>query len=202
MKKGLFTPFYFPPIACFQALISHDVQLEWADHYRKQSYRNRCYIYGANGLLALRVPVSHEGERKGSARKIAYDTNWQRQHWRSLESAYLRAPYFEFYEDALRPLYERKEKFLYDLNLKALEIVYSLLGIDFSFKKVLGYEESPDDVVDFRSIFDPKYRDTGDFTAYIQVFETKHGFLPNLSILDLLFCMGPESIAYLTDSKR
>ena len=197
MKKGLFTPFYFPPIDCFRALTSHQVTLEYADRYEKQSYRNRCYIYGANGLLPLIVPVQHDGNRRGADRKIAYDTNWQAQHWKSLQAAYRRAPYFEFYEETIRPLYEKPERFLYDWNQKTLAVAFRLLYIKFSLQKTKVYQSTPIDSVDFRESFQAKNRNTRNFIPYAQVFENRHGFLPNLSILDLLFCMGPESPLYL-----
>ncbi len=199
MPKALFVPFYFPPIDYFRALVKHAVVLEWADRYQRQSYRNRCHIYGANGLLLLSVPVSHRGIRKAKDRQIAYDSNWQKQHWKSLESAYSHAPYFQFYEAGLRPLYGKREKFLYDLNLKTLELTTDWLELDCSPRQTQYYEKIPTGVLDFRDSFNAKNRRTANFTPYRQVFAHKHGFLPNLSILDLLFCTGPESISYLYD---
>lgn len=199
MPKALFTPFYFPPIDYFQALVKHAVILEWTDRYQRQSYRNRCYIYGANGLLLLSIPVLHRSGQKAKDRQIAYDWDWQKQHWKSLESAYSHAPYFEFYEAGLRPLYEKRERFLYDLNLKTLELTTDWLELYRSPSRTEHYEKTPTGALDFRDAFNAKDRSTVHFTPYRQVFAHKYGFLPNLSILDLLFCMGPDSISYIND---
>ncbi len=198
--------------------------LERYDSYRKQTYRNRCVIATTNGLQALTIPVERPdvGLRSTLIRdlRISDHGNWRHQHWHALMSAYNESPFFEYYADDFRPFYEKKWDFLYDFNLEATAKVCELIDIYPTIvptDEFLPMQETPSDeagkgsvslltttdgraISDFRDAIDPKHPapDVGfKPRRYYQVYERKHGFQPNLSILDLLFNMGPESIYYL-----
>ena len=189
---------YFGPVEEYTFLAQNEtIQYEAKEHFVKQSYRNRCEIYGANGTLRLTVPLVLKGREKTGMDKIkiAYHDNWQNHHWRSITSAYKNSPFFYYYEDILAPLFFEEFKYLKDLNLKALEIIKHCLQIDCNHsltEEFLPYQEN-----DLRLILHPKKECLVDCTRYIQVFEEKHGFQGNLSILDLLFNEGPSAIIYL-----
>lgn len=196
---------YLPPIASFAYFArAETIILEACENYQKGSYRNRCHLAGANGALRLSIPL-----RKGKhnqlpiqAVEISYDEPWHRQHWQAIRSAYGNAPFFPFYADALAAIYEQRPQNLWALNLDLLATLFKLLG----WSKPIQYSEdfvrtTPDHVLDLRQQIRPGRSDTPianlSFPSYPQVFTEKHGFLPNLSILDLLFCSGPQTGLYL-----
>lgn len=199
----LLHPTYFPNIAAFSAMVQAEkVIFEMQDNYVKQTYRNRCYIYGANGKLALNIPVifTQKNRQKYKDVKIFNEENWQSQHWKSLLSAYRTSPFFEFYEDELRPLFEMKVDFLYDFNLKCFETICDCLQIALNPNKTNVYCAQPEmPISDLRNLVNAKKEQAYNFQPYTQVFNTKHGFLPNLSIVDLLFNEGPNSVNYLKE---
>ena len=182
--------------------------IEGHDNYVKQTYRNRCVIADANGPLALTIPTEKPAEGKCLMRdiRISDHGNWRHQHWNALEAAYRHTPFFLYYEDDFRPFYEKKIEFLYDFNLQLTELVCDLLGLDVMLKATEEYHHNPDGMVDFRAMITPKvsWVEDSSFRAmeYYQVFKEKHGFIPNLSIVDLLFNMGPESILVLNNSNQ
>jgi hypothetical protein len=195
---------YFGPVQYYSKLKSFGTCLiEHYEHFRKQTYRSRCDIYSPNGLLTLSVPLVKRNQRQAVKDvRIAYDTDWQTLHWRSLESSYRRSPFFEFYEDDLRLLFsDKKPEFLIDLNEAAQQLVLSLLKMKPTYSFTAEYLEEYPSARDFREIISPK----SDLNAdpefkpqpYWQVFEPRHGFIPNLSILDLLFNQGPRGTDYL-----
>jgi hypothetical protein len=197
----LFQPTYFSPIAQYVAIANcQNIVLEVHDNYLKQTYRNRCYIYTASGKLLLNISILHTRGSKQLTKDVKIDNyyNWQKQHFKTLESAYRSSPYFEFYEDDLRALYDKKHTYLLDLNLDCHEFVMDALQEDISHTPTLVYEKEPV-VADFRSLAIVK--NTQDFqnTPYVQVFDDKFGFIPNLSVLDLIFMEGPNSFTYLID---
>jgi hypothetical protein len=199
----LFQPTYFSPIAQYVAIANcENIVLELHDNYLKQSYRNRCYIYTASGKLLLNISILHTRGSKQLTKDVKIDNyyDWQKQHFKTLESAYRSSPYFEFYEDDLRALYDKKHTYLLDLNLDCHEFVMDVLQEDISHTPTLIYEKEPL-VIDFRSLAIVK--NTRDFnnTPYVQIFDDKFGFIPNLSILDLIFMEGPNSFTYLTNQK-
>lgn len=163
------------------------------EHYIKQTYRSRCTVYGANGKLDLIIPVEKgkQGHQAMKDVKIAYQQDWQRLHWKSLESAYRSSPYFEYYEHKFIPFFENKTEYLVDFNLKLHEVLCKLLEIDFNPAFTESYQT--ENINNHRSLGDPLIHPKTEFTAYTQVFETKHGFIENLSVLDLLFNCGPEA---------
>lgn len=202
---------YLAPIQYYTKLLqcgAGTAYIEGCDSYTKQTYRNRCLISDANGPLALTIPTEKSTEGKCLMRdiRISDHGNWHHQHWNALEAAYRHTPFFQYYEDDFRPFYEKKIEFLYDFNWQLTELVCSLIGIDTSLQPTEVYQKSPDGMADFRHAITPKaaWQDDKDYrpAAYYQVFKEKHGFIPNLSIVDLLFNMGPESILILNESSK
>ena len=196
----LLHPTYFPNVAHFVSIIQADKLLfEIHDNYQKQTYRNRAYVNGANGKLALNVPINHTHKNRQLYKdvRIANDAPWQKQHWKSLQSAYKTSPFFEFYEDALAPLFFKKHKFILDLNFECFEVIFECLQFDFNYKTTLAYEDEPNNCLDYRFLVNARKGKEYQFKPYTQVFSTKHGYLNNLSILDLLFNEGTNSINYL-----
>jgi len=194
-------PTYFPSIAHY-VLFAKSEQLvyEMEDNFQKQTYRNRTYIYGANGKLMFNVPIRHNKKGKHikyKEIKIANETAWQRLHWRSLESAYRTSPYFEYYEDELRPVFEKRYTHLLDLNFDTIQVINECLQFTIETSQTQEYKSIVTDAQDFRKLADVKKEPDHGFDAYTQVFEAKHGFIPNLSILDLLFNEGTNALTYL-----
>jgi hypothetical protein len=177
------------------------VIIEQHDSYQKQTYRNRCVIATANGLQALTVPVEAAGE-KCLVRDIRLSDHnqWRRVHWNALLSAYSESPFFDYYADDIRPFFEKKYDYLIDFNEAIRQTICHLLDIQPQVTYTTEYQQQPEGVADFRDVIHAKHpRTDADFLPrrYWQVFERKHGFQANLSVLDLLFNMGNESIFYL-----
>ena len=187
---------FFGPVQWYQKLVRYDcVLIEHCDSYVKQTYRNRCLIATTNGVQALTVPVVHDA---GVKIRLSSHGNWRHQHWQALQSAYGDSPFFEFYEDDLRPFFTKEWEFLYDFNEAIRQKMCELIDIHPHVRFTTEYLPHPEN--DFREAIQPKHpAPDADFhpRRYYQVYEQRHGFLPNLSILDLLFNMGPESIFYL-----
>ena len=201
---------YLAPVQYYSKLMlcGTDVAyIEGHDNYTKQTYRNRCIIADANGPLPLTIPTEKTGEGKCLMRdiRISDHGNWRHQHWNALEAAYRHTPFFQYYEDDFRPFYEKKINFLYDFNMQLTQLVCSLIGLDVAMKPTDEYVHKTDGMADFRHIITPKtsWEEDASFhpEPYYQVFKEKHGFIPNLSIADLLFNMGPESILILNANK-
>ena len=218
MSTALLQTTYFGPVQWYQKLHRYDhILIEQYDSYQKQTYRNRCVIATANGLQSLTVPVEHNYQLSILNSQLVKDlrisdhNQWRRIHWNALQSAYSESPFFEYYADDIRPFFEKKYDFLVDFNEAIRQTMCELLDIhphvDYT-QEFIPADESilsplpshPSPLTDFRSVIHAKHpQPDADFEAkrYWQVFQHKHGFLPNLSILDLLFCMGPESVFYL-----
>ncbi len=192
---------YFGSIAQYVIIAqSVSVVFENEDNYQKQTYRNRTYIYGANGTLLLTIPIKHtrkEGRQLYKDVQIENDFEWQILHWRSLETAYRTSPFFEYYEDELIHLFEKKRKFLLDFNYECMQAIHDCLQFDLSFTKTNEYIKEPKDVIDLRGLVNAKKEKKYHLESYTQVFTEKHGFIPNLSILDLLFNEGTNALTYL-----
>lgn len=192
---------YFPPIYYFSRIVQGSaITIEKEENFQKQTYRNRCVILGANGPLNLTIPVQHEQPKiKISELSIAYHTNWQIIHFRAVESAYRNSPYFEYYIDDIKGFFKEKHALLFDFNMSILKTCLNLIGCKTSIHCTEQFIKEPvgaDD--DFRySITPKKEADKALFPEYHQVFSEKFNFIPNLSILDAIFNIGPETLYYL-----
>lgn len=198
--KALLHPTCFPSIAQFIAMIKADeLYFEVCDNYQKQTYRNRAFIYGANGKLQLNIPVHHTHKERQLYKNvlIANTENWQELHLKSLQSAYSTSPFFEFYIDEIQPLFELKTKYLMDFNFKCLNVLMDCLQIGIEYSKTQQFENSATDKTDFRYLVNSRKEIPQKFDNYTQVFSDKHGFISNLSILDLLFNEGTNAVSYL-----
>jgi len=203
-KLALLPIAYLPPVQYYSKLIRYNsILIEHFEHFEKQTYRNRCYVYSPNGKLTLTVPLEKRSERTITKDiRIHNDNNWQKIHWRSLESAYRSSPFFEYYEDDFVEFYlAKKFDFLVELNEVLMDKINSLLKIKPLQSKTEKYEKIYTDTDDFRKIISPKENLSSDkdfiVKPYKQVFDNKFGFMSNLSILDLLFNQGPSSLEYL-----
>jgi len=193
---------YFPSISHFVAITQSDaIIFEVEDNFQKQTNRNRTYIYSPNGIQLLNVPVKSSNSRQ-MTKDVRIETafNWQKQHFGSLESAYRTSPFFEYYEDTIMPVFTKKYNFLLDLNFETIEIVNKCLKINVPINKTSEYFHEVPNYIDFRVLANGK-KDTNQFEPYTQVFHNKHGFLNNLSILDLLFNEGRLALEYLKNQK-
>jgi len=193
-------PTYFPNIAHFSAMANAEhVFFEMDDNFVKQTYRNRTYIYGANGKLRLNIPVIYTQKNRQKYRdvKMFNEDDWQSLHWKSLLSAYRTSPFFEYYEDELQHLFIEKTQFLLDFNMKCFEVVCDCLQLELNTSKTKTYQKMTSGHTDLRHLVNAKKKIAYTFETYIQVFNNKHGFISNLSILDLLFNEGPNALNYL-----
>ena len=192
-------PSYFPSISHFVAIAKADVvTFEMEDNFQKQTNRNRMYIYSPNGIQLLNVPVKHSKEAHQRTKDVKLETafDWQKQHFKSLEAAYRTSPFFEYFEDDILPIFKKKHTYLMDLNLETMSIVSKCLRLDFDYTETDEYFHEVNDKTDFRNLINGK-KDTSVFEPYTQVFGEKHGYLNNLSILDLLFNEGRYALEYL-----
>jgi hypothetical protein len=192
---------YLAPIQYYSKLVGfEDIRIEVCENYPKQTYRNRCRIAAANGVQTLTVPVEKSEKPKCLTRdiRISEHGNWRHLHWNALVAAYRASAYFDFLEDDFRPFYEKKYTYLIDLNEELQYMICNLLDIDVNIRHTDIYKPTVNN--DFRNVIDPRHPlPDADFTSipYYQVFREKHGFMQNLSIVDLLFNMGKESVIYL-----
>ena len=196
----LIHPTYFPNIAHFVAMLkADDIVFEVCDNYQKQTYRNRASIYGANGKLDLNIPVVYSQKNRQFYKdvKIFNTENWQTQHLKSLESAYRTSPFFEFYIDDLMPLFTMETDTVMDFNFKCIELVFECLQLPFKYTVTQTFELDSIHNMDARPFANSRKEKLQDFKSYAQVFDNKHGFLDNLSILDVLFNEGPNTELYL-----
>ncbi|MBL4594188.1 MAG: WbqC family protein [Flavobacteriales bacterium] len=202
--NNIFSSHYLAPIEYYFHLIkSNDVIIDVYENYVKQTYRNRACILSPNGVQNLTIPLVKARQRKLTKNMlIAYDENWRKMHWKSLEAGYRSSPYFEFYEDEFYPFFHEKEyKYLIDFNEELQQKIIELLNIDINIIKSTQYMNKGDAVVDYRNSFSPKIEPQLNFKLYIQVFGDRNGFAPNMSILDLLFNEGPNSVNYINELK-
>jgi hypothetical protein len=203
MKPVLLSIAYLPPISWMAvALQSGSITLELHETYPKQTFRNRCNIATASGILSLTVPVNRVNGNHTKTCDIQIDNskNWQLLHWRSIVTAYNNTPYFLYYRDLLEPIFSRKYDGLVNFNRELLDCVLNALNINtIKIHYTAEYEMKPGSL-DLRNSFHPKYslRDiTCMFPRYIQAFDEFQGYLPDLSIIDLIFNLGPDALSYL-----
>jgi len=200
----LIEPQYWGSLAYFQEIVqAGTVTWDVSSHYRKGSYRNRCHIMGPNGMLSLSVPLEKGKDQHTAMGKvrISYTENWRKDHWQSLVASYRRSAYFEYYEEDIAPLYEETFEYLSDLNRATLEVVARLLKQSWNLESTTAYiAPGAFEGKDLRDTILPnpaKMQQARDFEPYQQVFMDRMDFLPNLSILDALFNMGPRTLDYL-----
>ena len=190
-------PAYLPNIYYVAWVLKQKTVLfDRSGNYQKQTYRNRATIYGANGKLTLTVPVTHtkNGRQRDDEVCVHNDFYWQKQHWKSITTAYRSAPFFEFYEDDLAPFFEKPQQQLFAFNLNLLEKICALLGETLHYETVVFDKNFH---LRKESLINAKREVEIQIPPYTQVFEAKHEFLSNLSIIDLLFNKGSESVPYL-----
>lgn len=208
MTTAYLSTAYFAPVSYYMALLACDrIVIEQWCNYTKQTYRNRCHIAGANGMLPLSVPVVKPDTLKCPTRDIRISDHgeWRHLHWNAIASAYGSSPFFEYYQDDIRPFFEKRYTFLLDFNEAIRQTLCELIGIDPHVEYTDQYAQPAPGEADLREAIHPK-RHTAEtlpgihLKPYYQVFAPKYGFLPDLSILDLLMNMGPESILILKDS--
>ena len=201
-SSAIFPLFYLPPISYFSGLKDFEGNfiIEKEEHFPKQTYRNRAKIYSPNGTLDLIIPVIRGANAHTSIKdvRISNDFNWQRLHWKSLESCYRKSAYFEYYEDELAHFYQKKFEFLFDYNLQLLQWLLKQLKKPTELHFTEEYHQDIPAELDFRSKIHFK-NEQNPIAAkpYFQVFDDRHGFQPNLSIADLLFNQGPQAKSYL-----
>jgi hypothetical protein len=192
---------YFPPISYMKdCWASDEIIIEQFETYTKQTYRNRCEIYGPNGRHVLSVPVRKVNGNHTLSKDIliTYDLPWQTMHWRSIETAYNNSPYFLYYRDYFEPFFRKRHNLLLDLNAEILSVLFNVLGVQKKTGLSVSYEKETS-MTDLRNEFGRKRISGKDpFREYEQPFRPKHGFLGDLSILDLIFNLGPETSDYLS----
>ncbi|MBI4646194.1 MAG: WbqC family protein [Bacteroidia bacterium] len=198
---------YFGSVQYYTKFLNFNVLIEAYENYIKQSYRNRCEIYGANGRLTLSVPVEKNAESKVLIKnvKICYRTNWQKLHFKSIESAYSSSPFYKYYVEPLIPFFIKKYKFLFDLDIEIHKTLLKFLKIESHFSLTSQFTSVYPAFNDFRNSIHPKIHRRINAPCYTpykypQVFSGKYGFLPDLSVIDLLFNTGPDAICFLKKS--
>lgn len=201
-NRAIFPLFYLPPVSYFSALNAQNYEflIEKEEHFPKQTFRNRMRVYSPNGPLDLFLPVIKGSKYHTKVKdvRISYDFKWQRLHWLSLESCYRNSAYFEFYEDGLAPFYNKKYDFLFDFNMEMLEWVFKQMKKSPEIGFTTEYEKDITTELDFRNKLQFKNPELiTPAKPYYQVFEDRNGFLPNMSIVDLLFNQGPQVKHYL-----
>ncbi len=205
--KTLLSIHYFPCVQWFSKLVHQKGIIEQYENYSKGSYRNRCHIIGANGIQRLSIPLIKGKNNKMPIQEvqISYSDHWQKEHWQSIRSAYGNAPFFNFYDETIRELIFNQEKFLLNYNLKIINTLLELFGLDESYVNFTNSFEKESSFFDLRNgispkenkiVSDPYFKNI----EYAQVFLEKHQFIKNMSVLDLLFCTGPQAIEILENS--
>lgn len=208
MTPVLLSTAYLPPISWMAAALhSGSFELEIHETYPKQTFRNRCNIATSSGILSLTVPVKRINGNHTKTCDVHIDnsSNWQISHWRSILTAYNKSPYFLFYKDLIKIVYFNKHELLIDLNRELLIILLNALQIKILDISYTSHYKTNPDCLDLRNGFLPKSQNRQiikyELPRYIQAFESKHGYISDLSIIDLLFNLGPEAASYLADVK-
>ena len=191
---------FFPPIEAISYMsAAHTVYIEAQEHYQKRSFRNKCVLVGSNGINQFTVPLEKgKHQQKPIAQvRINYDEHWVSQFLKLCQSNYKSSPYYDYVTPAISTILHKKHKYLFDLNQELLHWINSFLDLDTSLALTTSYSKHHDDLLDYRHRILPHSTSSWTAKAYLQVFQEKHGFIGNVSVLDLLFCCGKESIYYL-----
>ncbi|HDO27914.1 MAG TPA: hypothetical protein ENH02_07335 [Bacteroidetes bacterium] len=200
-NKILLSIAYLPTAEYFYYLMKADtIYIEQFETYPKQTYRNRCIIYSEKGEMPLIIPVTKPDGNHTKIKDVLIlnREKWYLNHWRAIEAAYLASPYFLYYRDELELFYTGQHENLFRFNLKLLNTLFKLTGINPNIKLTRNFVKKPRELYDLRYAITPKKTATlNHFPEYIQVFSDRHGFIPNLSIIDALFNLGPDTMDYL-----
>ena len=198
MVQKIMVPPYFGPISYWKQIINSNILWDVHQNYVKQSYRNRTFIHSANGLHKLTIPVKHS-KIKFSMLNAEIDNKiaWQKNHWRSIQTAYSSSPFFEFYKDSLEQVYNKKYTYLVKFNFDMIKLVFEWLDIEIKLKLSKEYKVVYDNSLDLRKKIENQKHSISKNKIYNQVFFEKNGFLNDLSIIDLIFNEGPNSLSYL-----
>jgi len=195
-KNIVLSTAYLPPVDFFKSAGGFSLCIiDPIELYQKQSYRNRTYIYSPNGIQPLIIPILRPYNIAVKDVKIDYKMEWQRNHWRAIQTAYNNSPFFEFYQDYFAPFFNQKTPFLYDFNFELIQLCNKLLKNDTTTFRTTKPNESFE--IKNSENLHPKRPSIYSYKPYNQVFNDKFGFIQNLSILDLLFNVGPDSFSYI-----
>ncbi|MBP7810628.1 MAG: WbqC family protein [Bacteroidia bacterium] len=199
MNPILISTAYLPSINYFSELLKNEtVFIEQHEHFIKQTYRNRCEILSSNGVLSLSIPLQKRADKEIiSEKRISYAENWQINHWRAITSAYKNSAYFEYFEDEFKPFYFEEHEFLLEFNTKLTKLILHILRQKKELYFTKEYEKEFSGI-DLRETLNIKQETSNIYPKYYQVFGDKLGFTPNLSVIDLLFNKGLETVDYLT----
>lgn len=195
---------YLPPVSYFALLLQHPVLIEKQETFPKQTYRNRCRIYSDKGIMSLSIPVTKPlgNHTPTDGILIRNEDKWYLRHWRALLAAYESSPYFLYYKDELEPFFQGTDENLFQYDLNLIQKMSEIIGFEPDIQFTEQFEKNPSGITDFRQAIHPKQGNLSiDFPSYFQVFNDKHGFIPDLSIADLLFNLGPETKSYLSRIK-
>jgi hypothetical protein len=199
-RKILVSTAYLPPVEYF-SLISHsdEIYIEREENYIKQSYRNRCYILSSHGRQLLSVPVYLGSQHKTPLKEIRidYSKRWQQVHLRALTASYSSSPYFQFYFEIIEKIISRKIDFLIDLNTELTQSFLEILKMKSKLIFTTDFEPAGSGDNDYRYNLSPKKQSQFSGKEYMQVFNNEGRFVQGLSIVDLIFNMGPEAVGYL-----
>lgn len=199
----LIEPQYLPPISFFKMIKNYKgLQIELHEHYLKSTFRNRCYIPGSNGVIMLSIPLENGKFQPHTPMKdvkICQDSNWKKEHWKSIEFLYRSSPFFEYYEHDFKAIYQQEILHLTDLNIAFLKLILKLLQMEIEINFSKEYTKLTNDFIDKRNYFKPNSAFLIDNTLpkYYQIFEDKIGFKHNMSIIDLLFLEGNNAFSLL-----
>lgn len=207
-KEIILSSAYLAPVEYYTKLYAYDkIYVERFDHYMKQTYRNRCVIASASGPLALTIPTEKNEDLKCLMKdvRISDHGNWRHVHWNAFVAGYKHSPFFDYYADEFHAFFERKYEFLYDFNMELCRWICEQIDLQPCMMPTDDYDAEPENIEDFRERIHPKkpyaeYDPQFVPQPYYQVFDAQNGFIPNLSIVDLLFNMGPESLIVLRES--
>lgn len=198
MVQKIMVPPYFGPISCWKQIINSNILWDVHQNYIKQTFRNRTFIHSANGLQILTIPVKHSKIKFSMLdAKIDNSIAWQKNHWRSIQSAYSSSPFFEFYRDSLERIYIKEYTYLTKFNFDLINLILEWTDIEMKSELSKSYKIQYKNGLDLRENIENKKYSSSENIIYKQVFSDKNGFLNDLSIIDLIFNEGPNSISYL-----
>jgi hypothetical protein len=198
MVQNIMVPPYFGPISCWKQIINSNILWDVHQNYIKQTFRNRTFIHSANGLQILTIPVKHSKIKFSMLdAKIDNSIAWQKNHWKSIQSAYNSSPFFEFYRDSLEGIYIKEYTYLTKFNFDLINLILEWTDIEMKSELSKSYKIQYKNGLDLRENIENKKYSSSENIIYKQVFSDKNGFLNDLSIIDLIFNEGPNSISYL-----